>query len=59
MKLYGPIGSGRLLNIKVILDGQEVYEGQVDDAPEEIRTLKYYQIDMVTPMTYYVRSEDQ
>ena len=59
MKVYGPIGSGRLLYIRVLLDGEQVYEGQIDDAPEEIRALKYYQIDMVTPMTYHVRSEDQ
>ena len=51
---YMPIGSGRLLNIKVIVDGIEAYEGMVEDAPEEIKKMKYYKIEMVRPMTYYV-----
>ena len=37
---YMPIGSGRLLNIKVIVDGIEAYEGMVEDAPEEIKKMK-------------------
>lgn len=49
-----PIGSGRLLNIKVIVDGIEAYEGMVEDAPEEIKKMKYYKIEMGSPMTYYV-----
>ena len=49
-----PIGSGRLLNIKVIVDGIEASEGMVEDAPEEIKKMKYYKIEMVSPMTYYV-----
>lgn len=51
---YMPIGSGRLLNIKVIVDGIEAYEGMVEDAPEEIKKMKYYKIKMGSPMTYYV-----
>ena len=51
---YMPIGSGRLLNIKVIVDGIEAYEGMVEDAPEEIKKMKYYKIEMGSPMTYYV-----
>lgn len=30
---------GQLLNIKVILDDNLVYEGMVEDAPEEIKAL--------------------
>lgn len=51
---YMPIGSGRLLNIKVIVDGNEVYEGKIEDAPEEIKRLKYYKIEMGSIMTYFV-----
>jgi len=51
MKLYGTIGSGRLLNIRVILDGE--------NASENIRKLKYYQVDMTRHMTFYVRSKEQ
>lgn len=51
---YMLIGSGRLLNIKVIADGNEVYEGMVENAPEEIKKMKYYKIEMGNPMIYYV-----
>lgn len=53
-KTYMSIGSARLLNIKVIVDGTEVYEGMVEDAPEEIKKMRYYKIEMSNPMTYYV-----
>lgn len=56
-KVYMSIGTSRLLDIKVILDGQEVYDGMVEDAPDEIKQLKYSQVDMGSKMTYYVYSE--
>lgn len=56
-KTYMQIGTGRLLDIKVILDGQEVYSGMVEDAPNEIKQLKYSKVDMTSPITYYVYSE--
>ena len=42
-KVYVSIGSGRLLNIRVVLDDNPtpIYEGMVEDAPEEIKDLKY------------------
>lgn len=55
-KVYMSIGTSRLLDIKVILDGQEVYDGMVEDAPDEIKQLKS-QVDMGSKMTYYVYSE--
>ena len=58
MNIYGEIGSARLLNIKVILDdNQLIYEGTIENAPDEIKRLKYSKIDMTNPMTYYVYSE--
>ncbi len=41
-KVYMSIGSGRLLNIRAILDDNPtpIYEGMVEDAPEEIKDLK-------------------
>ena len=37
-RTYLPIGSGILLNIKVILDDNKVlYEGSSEDAPQEIK----------------------
>lgn len=56
-KVYMSIGTSRLLDIKVILDGQEVYSGMVEDAPNEIKNLKYSKVDMGSPITYYVYSE--
>lgn len=56
-KVYIQIGASRLLHIKVILDGQEVYDGMVEDAPNEIKQLKYSKVDMGSPITYYVYSQ--
>ncbi len=56
-RVYAAIGSGRLLDIKVILDGQEVYSGMVEDAPNEIKQLKYSKVDMDSKITYHVYSE--
>lgn len=56
-KVYMSIGTSRLLDIKVILDGQEVYSGMVEDAPNEIKNLKYSKVDMGSPITYYIYSE--
>lgn len=42
MKTYGKIDSFKKMNIKVILNDKDViYEGNVDDAPEDIRKMHY------------------
>ncbi len=56
-RVYTTIGAGRLLDIKVILDGQEVYNGKVEDAPNEIKKLKYSKIESGSKLTYYAYSE--
>lgn len=56
-KVYQSIGSGRLLDIEVILDGEKVYSGMVEDAPEEIKKLKYSKVEIENKMSYYVYSE--
>lgn len=43
-KTYLSIGSARKLDIRVIYDNQIIYEGPVDDAPNEIRQLSYYDV---------------
>lgn len=58
-RVYLQIGSGRLLNINVILDGEQVYTGEVEDAPDNIKKLKYSKVKMGNPITYYVYSELQ
>lgn len=58
-RLYGPVGSSRLLDIAVVLDGEKIYEGMVEDAPEEIKQLKYSKIEMGHPIIHYVYSDMQ
>ena len=52
-KLYGPIGNARLLDIEVYEDGILKYKGLVDEAPEEIRNLKYKRIDLSNGKAVY------
>ena len=40
-RVYGQIGLGRLLDISVYLDNELVYDGMIEDAPDEIKELKY------------------
>ncbi len=57
-RTYMPIGSARLLNIRVILDGVEKYNGMVEKAPDKIKKLKYSEVEMNgNEITYYVYSE--
>ncbi len=58
-RIYMPIGGARLIDIKVILDNEQVYEGMVEDAPEDIKKLKYSNVEMGNKITYYVHSELQ
>lgn len=45
MKLYDNIGSLRLLNIRVYLDDTNViYEGMVEDAPDDVKERRYSKI---------------
>ncbi len=57
MRTYGKIGSLRLLDIKVILNDNEIiYEGMVDDAPEEIKEMSYNEIRMESKITLCVNN---
>ena len=60
MRVYGTIGSFRLVNIKVVVDENNVlYEGAVDNAPGEIRNLKYSKVKTGKEMEFYVYSKFQ
>ena len=53
MNVYDNIGSLRLLSIKVILnDNNIIYEGMVEDAPEEIKKMKYSKIEIDSGTTF-------
>lgn len=53
MKTYLSIGTGRLLDIIVYLDNAVVYEGMVEDAPDDIKTLKYSEIKVKNGQVIY------
>ena len=48
------IGMCRLLNIKVVRDGETLYEGMVDDAPDDIKNLEYKAIESGSPIVFQV-----
>ena len=53
MKVYDNIGSLRLLNIKVIMNDKDtIYEGMVEDAPEDVKKLKYSKIEIDSGSTF-------
>ena len=57
-KVYNEIGLSRLLNIRVIKDDIEtLYEGMVEDAPEDIKLLKYSKIQTTDKVNFFVYSE--
>ena len=60
MKLYDNIGSLRLMNIKVIKDNKDIlYEGMVENAPDDIKKLRYAKIEIDSGTTIlHVRSEE-
>ena len=60
MNVYNEIGLSRLLNIRVIKDDTEIlYEGMVEDAPVEIKQLKYSKIQTTDRVNFYVYGEVQ
>ncbi|MBE5820158.1 MAG: hypothetical protein E7310_05040 [Clostridiales bacterium] len=57
-RAYLTIGSGRLLDIRVIWEDTEMlYEGMVENAPEEIKNLRYSKIENADKMVFYVYKE--
>lgn len=58
-RVYGQIGLGRLLDIVVYLDNKLVYEGMIEDAPDEIKKLKYSEIEVQGKVIYKAYSNMQ
>lgn len=52
-KTYLQIGAARLLDIRVIADNKIIYEGAVDTAPQEIKSLKYYDVNVNSDKVVY------
>lgn len=54
-KAYLTIGSVRALDIRVIFENTEIlYEGAVEEAPEEIKKLIYSKVENSNKMNFYV-----
>ncbi len=58
-RTYVEIGSGRLLDITVYLDNNLVYDGMVEDAPDNIKKLKYSEVEIQGKITYRAYSNMQ
>lgn len=58
-RVYGQIGLGRLLDISVYLDNELVYDGMVEDAPDNINKLKYSEVEMQGKIIYKAYSDMQ
>ena len=49
------INTCRTLNIKVVNEnGEELYSGMVEDAPEEIRNMEYTKVDAGSQVVFHV-----
>ena len=58
-RVYGQIGLGRLLDIGVYLDNKLIYDGMIEEAPDEIKKLKYSEIEVQGKVIYKVYSNMQ
>ena len=58
-RTYIEIGSGRLLDITVYLDNNLVYDGMVENAPDNIKKLKYSEVEIQDKITYRAYSNMQ
>lgn len=58
MKTYGKIDSFKKMNIKVILNDKDViYEGNIDDAPANIKEMHYVKASLGKVTEIYVYNE--
>ena len=51
--MYGKIKESKLLNIKVYKDNEVIYEGKVEDAPENIGNLNYKSVNIKDEWVIY------
>lgn len=56
-RTYLEIGSIKRVDICVYLDDKEVYSGMSDDAPDDIKKLKYSKTTQENKMNLYVYSD--
>ncbi len=51
--MYGKIRESRLLNIEVYEEGELVYKGKIEDAPEEIKDRNYKSVEIKDKWVIY------
>lgn len=56
-RTYLEIGSIKRVDIAVYLDDKEVYSGMSDDAPDDIKELKYSKTTQDSKMNLFVYSD--
>lgn len=56
-RTYLEIGSIKRVNIVVYVDDKEVYSGMSDDAPDDIKKLKYSKTTQDSKMNLFVYSD--
>ena len=58
MKTYGKIDEFKKMNIKVILNDKEIlYEGKIEDAPENIKEMHFSKVMLGKITEIYVYEE--
>ena len=58
-RVYMQIRLARLLDTSVYLDNELVYDGMIEDAPEEIKRLKYSEVELQGKVIYKAYSDMQ
>ncbi len=58
-RVYMQIGLARLLDTSVYLDNELVYDGMIEDAPEEVKRLKYSEVELQGKVIYKAYSDMQ
>lgn len=56
-RTYLEIGSIKRVDIRVYLDDKEIYSGMSDDAPDDIKKLKYSKTTQENKMNLFVYSD--
>lgn len=52
-RVFLQIGLTKRLNIRVFLDDIEIYSGEVEDAPDNVKELYYTHIEITDKFEYY------
>ena len=54
MKYYGKIGNFRKMDIEVFKGEKLLYKGMIEDAPDDIKMLEYYECHLGSPTIFKV-----